>query len=225
MQCFSALRPRQSGEIQARRCGVKTCSGAAGVQVSRTECWPSFSDKDWQKLDGSCAARIMLNYFWHGAARNRKAQGEAFDSTVLELMKAPDHQPSRMCMETNYWLSFLIQKFCLSELVCWVQRAANSTCAGATCKRFCYLLFSAKSLPLGDLPLSNALWQKEPRLMNKSEPSLSLLWRIANGITMYCTILIWELLSSFFFFFFFFLHSLLLKIARVQQSAVYTLRW
>lgn len=87
------------------RCAARTCGRAAGGQVSRTEWWPSLADRDWQEPDGGGAARIMLNYFWHGAARKLKAQGGECYPTVLGWMKEPDQQPSQIF----YWNKSLAQ--------------------------------------------------------------------------------------------------------------------
>lgn len=102
------------------RCSVRTCDRAAGGQVSRTEWWPSLSDRDWQKLDGGGAARIMLNYFWHGAARKLKAQGGACYTVVLEWMKEPEQQPSQIL----YWNKSLARVLDTRVLLvkCWVQQ-------------------------------------------------------------------------------------------------------
>lgn len=103
------LLSRHSSQVRFRG-RLKFVWGCRRGQVSRTEWWPSLSDRDWQKLDGGCAARIMLNYFWHGAARNLKAQGG-----TLELMKEPDQQLKR-CVETNHLQSCSMLKFYLSAV-------------------------------------------------------------------------------------------------------------
>lgn len=155
-------------------CSLMTCCGAAGGQVSRTEWWPSLSDGDWQKPDGVCAARVMSNCFWHEAARNPKAQGGAFYSIVLKLMKEPDHLLSQM-LYGNKPLALLPGTKVLL-VSCWVwQYTAKSTCAvqHVNCSHLgliSYLLFSAELLPSGDLPLSNALWQKKPDLWINQSP-------------------------------------------------------
>lgn len=152
MCCVLLHSCRGQVTLTQRGCGLE--SDTAGGQENRTKWWPLLSDGAWQPLDGGCAAWIMLNYTWQGAERkpygwrrNIGINGGAWPAAIQkESMNAE-------VLHIIRWVG------CgLDDLHGRAQHVTRSH------RLICSLLFSAELLPLGDLPLSNALWQKKPVL-------------------------------------------------------------